>query len=280
MTFPPATSVFGNDHHYFYSDQNDYRFEFFPHEGSASDLSAPIRVLTEASDLVETRGLTTSADDSSVMTTPVFGVTLTDTATAKVFNYDFSGSLSGAVTFIDSQTGQPFDVNGDPCTRDCYYFDYESVVSVQAAPMSSMSQTVGNVTYSLAFVQEPGPQSGPGPAGAESYLSFNVTRTETPGADFDKDADVDGDDFLGWQRRLGADDGMSDPTGDANCDGDIDGSDLELWRLSFGDGSLAAESVPEPAMPVLPTAAWLGATTVAGRPRKTGATDALRDAKC
>lgn len=76
-------------------------------------------------------------------------------------------------------------------------------------------------------------------------------------ADFDDDGDVDGDDFLVWQRGLGALGSGTIATGDANGDLDVDGDDLAIWRTQFGGaGSLTAVSaVPEPAAFAL--AAWL-----------------------
>ena len=52
-------------------------------------------------------------------------------------------------------------------------------------------------------------------------------------ADFDGDGDVDGRDFLAWQR------GFSSPSptlndGDANQDGFVDGDDLAVWQSQYG----------------------------------------------
>ena len=75
----------------------------------------------------------------------------------------------------------------------------------------------------------------------------------TLGADFDSDGDVDGDDFLHWQRGLGLTNGASPSDGDANADKDVDDQDLGIWQGDFGSnvlGSLnsgtASASVPEP----------------------------------
>jgi hypothetical protein len=70
--------------------------------------------------------------------------------------------------------------------------------------------------------------------------------------DFDVDGDVDGADFLDWQRQVGS--AVPNGTGaDANGDGTVDGLDLAEWSENFGEvaaspaGSPAAASVPEPA---------------------------------
>ena len=62
-------------------------------------------------------------------------------------------------------------------------------------------------------------------------------------ADFDADGDVDGFDFLAWQRGFGlaspsAEVSLAD--GDANADGAVDGDDLSRWQTEFG--SLTASS--------------------------------------
>lgn len=69
-------------------------------------------------------------------------------------------------------------------------------------------------------------------------------------ADFDADFDVDGNDFLVWQRGAGV--GSLHSEGDANNSGTVDSGDLSLWETQFGvpAGSLLATAVsivPEPA---------------------------------
>jgi hypothetical protein len=66
--------------------------------------------------------------------------------------------------------------------------------------------------------------------------------------DFDVDGDVDGADFLDWQRQVGS--AVPNGTGaDANGDGTVDGLDLAKWSENFGQPAAApvAASVPEPA---------------------------------
>lgn len=67
-------------------------------------------------------------------------------------------------------------------------------------------------------------------------------------ADFDNDNDVDGHDFLRWQRGVGITTGATNAQGDANGDGAVNAADLAMWRSRFGGTSAqaAASAVPEP----------------------------------
>jgi hypothetical protein len=66
-------------------------------------------------------------------------------------------------------------------------------------------------------------------------------------ADFDQDGDVDGMDFLRWQRGLGV--GFKPTDGDANGDSQVNGVDLAAWRFQYGATGVvppAGSAVPEP----------------------------------
>jgi hypothetical protein len=77
----------------------------------------------------------------------------------------------------------------------------------------------------------------------------------TPSADFDGDSDVDGADFLIWQRGLGGTIDAAHGEGDADHDGDVDSADLTVWRSAFGGGAVAnAAVVPEPSAFILAAA--------------------------
>jgi predicted outer membrane repeat protein len=54
-------------------------------------------------------------------------------------------------------------------------------------------------------------------------------------ADFDHDGDVDGRDFLIWQRGFGKTNPQHSD-GDADFDGDVDGDDLACWQAHYGSG--------------------------------------------
>jgi dockerin type I repeat protein len=73
-------------------------------------------------------------------------------------------------------------------------------------------------------------------------------------ADFDDDGNVDGADFLTWQRGLGAT-GASPAQGDANGDGDVNGNDLATWQRLAGTTANSITAVPEPVTATLFTLA-------------------------
>jgi len=65
-------------------------------------------------------------------------------------------------------------------------------------------------------------------------------------ADFDNDNDIDGADFLAWQRGFNKPSNVIKADGDADNDGDVDGTDLGLWGAQFGGPAslLAGASSP------------------------------------
>ncbi len=75
-------------------------------------------------------------------------------------------------------------------------------------------------------------------------------------ADFDGDNDIDGVDFLIWQRGLGLVGQIDNSNGDATGDGIVNDSDLTVWEGQYGGPaplplSAAAAAVPEPTAWVL-----------------------------
>lgn len=80
-----------------------------------------------------------------------------------------------------------------------------------------------------------------------------------PDADFDGDGDVDGTDFLTWQRNYSLTGQTNNSSGDANFDGIVNRADLDVWEAQYGTvPTLAAvQTVPEPAGAMLFTlTAW------------------------
>jgi hypothetical protein len=85
----------------------------------------------------------------------------------------------------------------------------------------------------------------------------NTPLPDLVAGDYDYDRDVDGADFLLWQRDFGS---TTNLAADGNGDLVVDGLDLDVWKTSFGTGATAViAAVPEPSSLVLLATAALGA---------------------
>ncbi|MBA4106855.1 MAG: hypothetical protein C0485_13975 [Pirellula sp.] len=80
---------------------------------------------------------------------------------------------------------------------------------------------------------------------AGGRIDVGAVERNAASADFDSDLDVDGADFLTWQRGLGAS-GVAATRSNGNADGDndVDGADLAVWKAQFdSSAAVAAASV-------------------------------------
>lgn len=76
-------------------------------------------------------------------------------------------------------------------------------------------------------------------------------------ADFDGDNDIDGVDFMIWQRGVGI--GTTQPEGDANHNGSVDAADLGIWESQYGGLAplSSISSIPEPSTAMISGACLL-----------------------
>jgi hypothetical protein len=106
-------------------------------------------------------------------------------------------------------------------------------------PVSSTTELLfgGSVPFSTT----------PGRATPVPQLVLTVTSALT--ADFDADNDVDGRDFLLWQRGFSLTGQTNNSNGDADSNGTVGSGDLALWQHQFGtlQSPASGSSVPEPA---------------------------------
>ncbi len=94
-----------------------------------------------------------------------------------------------------------------------------------------------------------------------------VSLAEVFDADFDDDHDVDGIDFLIWQRGYNLTGQTDNSNGDANFDGSVNSADLAVWENQYGTVvplTAANAAVPEPGSAML---VFAGGLLLAGRRR-------------
>ena len=120
------------------------------------------------------------------------------------------------------------------------------------AENSSASETSGILDISALVGYNPGSILLTTNQGTNASISVLINpHAELDNADFDGDGDVDGADFLTWQRNVGT--GSMSSEGDAQHDGDVDHFDLEVWQSQYGMTSTlsGATAVPEPSSWIL-----------------------------
>ncbi len=101
----------------------------------------------------------------------------------------------------------------------------------------------------------------------DNFVLFSsVTDLNIPDGDYDFDGDVDGSDFLIWQRGNNS---TTDVAADNNGDAIVDAADLVPWVTNYGTVALsAAQSVPEPSTQVILSFTLLALSFVARPSRR------------
>jgi hypothetical protein len=177
-------------------------------------------------------------------------------------------------------------VNGGP--------DFSDLVGNGAALSLDLSTLIGNLTLTLIDNQTADPILGFFEDGATTNLyeegeaifgtgyggtvtlsyiggtgndvTLDLVAGAVNDADFDNDGEVDGSDFLTWQRGVGIDSGATNGQGDADGNGAVNGADLGIWKGDFGAAAQpVAGAVPEPASALLALTAIGGAMATARR---------------
>lgn len=213
--------------------------------GTASDASN----VTLTGGILEPGGLTATTtfnSPSGLFTSPgtltTFGDVTFDSASS--LNIDMAGAsagsqydqivTSGIVSLGDATLNVLLD-NFTPSGSESFtLISGASGVSGQFASYDQGAEIdLGGVTYYMNYM---------GGSGHDVVLS--PTPPALADADFDGDGDVDGIDFLIWQRGFGSAGGLAD--GDANGDGQVDAGDLSIWTSQFGSLAAVVGAVPEP----------------------------------
>ena len=117
---------------------------------------------------------------------------------------------------------------------------YRSANGVNWAQIGSTTAiTMNNTVYvGLAVTSH---SSGNLNTSVFSNVSVTTPDPPSPDADFDNDGDIDGRDFLAWQRGFGIQaPNATKANGDADNDLGVDGDDLVIWQEQYGTGSVVA----------------------------------------
>lgn len=166
-----------------------------------------------------------------------FGVhrMLVDWNTTSLYT-DFSGDGPDEA---DGEIGPVLDVTGAVIADARVYFDVTSAVDAWQS---------GSSNFGLALrYQDTADGWGIKFTGSDSPPQLLINYTiGSDDADFDNSGDVDGRDFLIWQRGFGS--GTTNATGDANGDGTVNSADLAIWQNQYGGAPLLSSlsAVPEP----------------------------------
>ncbi|HEX6960970.1 MAG TPA: hypothetical protein VF175_03830 [Lacipirellula sp.] len=200
---------------------------------------------------------------------------LNEQASPIQLSYYEIGSASGALnaaawsSLDDGEGGDPFGTGWDEAGgSDANILSEGNLTSMLTLAASGGSASLGSA-FSAGGMQDIFfSYAAPGAPTLRGGLVKYVTGGGGGNADFDDDGDVDGRDFLTWQRALGST--VANGTGaDGSGNGVVDAADLTLWEAQFGNGAATAvaAAIPEPAG--LALAAVAGLALAASRRRVT-----------
>ena len=113
------------------------------------------------------------------------------------------------------------------------FSDFKSAIDQQSPTLTEL----GNIRIKLVVLNTNG-------TGNARFDYDQVSGLAPTDADFDNDLDVDGTDFLIWQRNLGAI--APNTPGDADGSGAVNATDLVIWKGKFGTAP-SFTAIPEPA---------------------------------
>ena len=124
------------------------------------------------------------------------------------------------------------------------YLDGMTIYSRLENPDNDLVNVTGKTQYRIRYEND---DDNDGVADYMSYASGNHANAayrptltikyyinDNPTGDFDSDGDVDGIDFLNWQRNFGSYGNNLQSDGDGNKDTDVDTDDLNIWESQFG----------------------------------------------
>ncbi len=150
----------------------------------------------------------------------------------KVFEYSLAGSLLGSWD-LDSSNRNARGIALDPDNRTDLLVVNSGALDQVFRYEDAIDQTAGSLTAAESFSLD---VSNSSPQGLAAFVAVATTS-----ADFDSDGDVDGADFLAWQRGLNQPDAHPSD-GDANDDQEVNALDLTVWKNQFRSAPISASA--------------------------------------
>ena len=180
-------------------------------------------------------------------------------ASSSVFNFDIF-NLEDTASFTSRLDLDSIMVAGDDTS---FNTDLTTFTNLDAGLSNNYTATLDSsligsysAVYTLTFSDED-------IQGATNLSSLTLLLTgevvsASGDADFNQDMDVDGDDFLAWQRGFNG--GTTKSQGDSDNNGIVNEVDLAIWEQQFGTNtspSTIAVTVPEPSSSFLAFLAYI-----------------------
>ncbi len=125
----------------------------------------------------------------------------------------------------------------------------EGALGFMLSSLHSTTQQGGAGAYPQWFLRESVTGSIALPGGEAPTLEIDFTiGPDVLAGDYDRDNDVDGNDFLRWQTELGSEAFPNGSGADGNGDGRVNQLDLAIWKDHLGDIAIPVfgNVVPEP----------------------------------
>lgn len=148
---------------------------------------------------------------------------------------------------VNPPLSKPLLVNGVPQPVGLFSFSLGEIGgTLYDDPSLPPDLELGDFHYKISILSD-------SPSGTSVFVTIDTLQEiQLLAGDYDYDDDVDGSDFLLWQRELGS----NDLAPDGDDDGLVGPADLDLWEINFGAGSDALDArettvVPEPSSSLL-----------------------------
>lgn len=201
--------------------------------------------------------------------------TVTLGSTVPTLNFDLANlvSTAGFTAGLDLDSILPAGDSGVLSTDLATFTGASALGAGMSSTFTAMLDTAAVGMFAASYTLSFSDENLAGAMGLGSLtlsLTGNVEAAFVASADFDEDGDVDGQDFLTWQRGYSLVATATHGDGDANLDMIVDGADLAIWQDQYGipPGPLAT-AVPEPSSLTL-FALTCMLTTQFGRARFSG----------